>query len=113
MYGKLDFLNCAFGIVPKELDGYESTLDAPAFDINGINSNFLLNRIIQKSFYKKYGDIANGSRKAKRIHPDVFLNMEIKVPCIAEQKKIAEFLTLLDERILKQRELVENLKLYT
>ena len=22
MYGKLDFLNCAFGIVPPELDGY-------------------------------------------------------------------------------------------
>lgn len=41
MYGKLDFLNQAFGIVPKELDGFESTLDSPAFDIsNGMDSKF-------------------------------------------------------------------------
>ena len=40
---------------------------------------FLYNRIIQKSFYKKNGDIADGSRKAKRIHADVFLNMSIKI----------------------------------
>jgi len=31
IYSKLDFLNGAFGIVPVELDGYESTLDLPAF----------------------------------------------------------------------------------
>lgn len=43
IYSKLDFLNGAFGIVPTELDGYESTLDLPAFDISSeINSTFLL-----------------------------------------------------------------------
>lgn len=30
IYGKLDFLNCAFAIIPDELDGYESTLDLRA-----------------------------------------------------------------------------------
>ncbi len=33
IYSKLDFLNGAFGIIPDELDGFESTLDLPAFDI--------------------------------------------------------------------------------
>ncbi len=112
MYGKLDFLNCAFGIVPPELDGYESTLDAPAFDISNINSTFLLSRIIQRDFYKKNGDIANGSRKAKRIHPDTFLSMEITSPTLQEQEKIAEFIICLDKRIEKQRKLVEHLKSY-
>ena len=112
IYGKLDFLNCAFGIVPPELDGYESTLDAPAFDISNINSTFLLNRIIQRDFYKKNGDIANGSRKAKRIHPGTFLSMEITSPTLQEQEKIAEFIICLDERIEKQRQLVETLKSY-
>ena len=112
MYGKLDFLNCAFGIVPPELDGYESTLDAPAFDIRNINSTFLLNRIIQRDFYKKNGDIANGSRKAKRIHPDTFLSMEITSPTLQEQEKIADFIICLDKRIEKQRQLVEALKSY-
>lgn len=112
MYGKLDFLNCAFGIVPNELDGYESTIDAPAFDISGINSYFLYNRIIQKSFYKKNGDIADGSRKAKRIHADVFLNMSIKIPSLQEQERIANFLTKVDKIIEKQDEKVKNLENY-
>lgn len=112
MYGKLDFLNCAFGIVPPELDGYESTLDAPAFDINNINPCFLLNRIIQRNFYKKNGDIANGSRKAKRIHPDTFLSMEIATPSFQEQNKIAKFLAILEQRIEKQRSLIDTLKSY-
>ena len=112
MYGKLDFLNCAFGIVPNELDGYESTIDAPAFDISGINSYFLYNRIIQKSFYKKNGDIADGSRKAKRIHADVFLNMSIKIPSLQEQEWIANFLTKVDKIIEKQDEKVKNLEKY-
>lgn len=112
MYGKLDFLNCAFGIVPKELDGYESTVDLPAFDINNINSYFLYNRIIQKNFYKKYGDIADGSRKAKRIHADVFLDMSIRVPSLQEQEKIAGFLNKVDSLIEEQDGKVSDLELY-
>ena len=106
MYGKLDFLNCAFGIVPFELDGYESTLDSPAFDVHDISDKFLLSYITRKSFYKKNGDIANGSRKAKRIHPDVFGEMSIMVPSFPEQKKIAEFLSTIDTVVEKQKETV-------
>ena len=112
MYGKLDFLNCAFGIVPKYLDGYESTIDSPAFDVKNANANFLLNKITQKNFYKKYGDIADGSRKAKRVHSETFLNMDINIPSLKEQEKIASFLSLVDEKINLQDKKVENLKNY-
>ena len=112
IYGKLDFLNCAFGIIPKELDGYESTVDAPAFDIKDINSYFLLGKIIQKDFYKKNGEIADGSRKAKRIHANTFLNMTLKIPALQEQEKIANFLTKVDSLIEKQDEKVKNFELY-
>lgn len=104
MYGKLDFLHAAFGIVPETLDKFESTLDSPAFDLDGIDGRFLLNRVTQEDFFLKHGMIANGSRKAKRIHEDTFLAMPITVPSYEEQVNIGEFFTNLDDLItLHQR----------
>ena len=99
MYGKLDFLHAAFGIVPESLDEFESTLDSPAFDVNNIDGKFLLKTLIQEKFYIKKGMIANGSRKAKRIHTDTFLDMEINVPSINEQSRIGNYLYELDSLI--------------
>lgn len=99
MYGKLDFLHAAFGIVPDSLDGYESTLDSPAFDLSGIDGRFLLNTVVQENFYLKNGMIANGSRKAKRIHADTFLEMDILAPTIEEQEKIGDYFSQLDKQI--------------
>ena len=107
MYGKLDFLNQAFGILPNELDGYESTLDSPAFDFkDGINPNFFLEYVCRENFYKYQGNIANGSRKAKRIHADTFFDMPITIPNFEEQQKIGSFFKQLDDTIaLHQRKL--------
>lgn len=107
MYGKLDFLNQAFGLVPLELDGYESTLDSPAFDIGkNMNSIFLLEYVSLTRFYKYQGNLANGSRRAKRIHVDTFLEMPIPTPSFEEQKKIGSFFKQLDNTItLHQRKL--------
>ena len=113
MYGKLDFLHAAFGVVPDKLDCFESTLDSPAFDIEGLDSSFLLNLVTQEDFYLKNGNIANGSRKAKRIHEETFLNMEIRAPELVEQRRIGAFLDRLDSLItLHQRklELLRNIK---
>ncbi|UQT37983.1 restriction endonuclease subunit S [Bifidobacterium adolescentis] len=104
MYGKLDFLHAAFGVVPDKLDCFESTLDSPAFDIEGLDSSFLLNLVTQEDFYLKNGNIANGSRKAKRIHEETFLNMEIRAPELVEQRRIGAFFDRLDSLItLHQR----------
>ncbi|MGH2077687.1 restriction endonuclease subunit S [Aerococcus urinaeequi] len=107
IYGKLDFLNQAFGIIPDNLNGYESTLDSPAFDISkNLNKIFLLEYVSRESFYQYQGLIANGSRKAKRIHVDTFLNMPIKSPTNIEQEQIGNFIQLIDSTItLHQRKL--------
>lgn len=114
IYSKLDFLNCAFGIVPDELDGLETTVDLPCFDIeSGINKYFILAYIKQKRFYKKYGDMADGSRKAKRIHAETFLNFPVNLPCEKEQDKIADFLTAIDKKldaVNRQVELTQTFK---
>ncbi|MDA4923160.1 restriction endonuclease subunit S [Acinetobacter baumannii] len=112
IYGKLDFLNGAFGIIPDYLDGYESTIDAPAFDVNQeqCNSLFLFYRLLQKDFYKKNGDEADGSRKAKRINQKVFLAMSIDLPSLSEQTKIANFLSTIDQKIDKVSQQIEETK---
>ena len=104
MYGKLDFLHAAFGIVPDDLDNYESTLDSPAFDLHNIDGKFLLERVTQKDFYLRNGMTANGSRKAKRVHEDVFLNMDLVVTSYQEQEIIGKFFNKFDHLIsLHQR----------
>ena len=109
MYGKLDFLHAAFGIVPKSLDRFESTLDSPAFDLHEIDGAFLQNRVTQQNFYLKFGNIANGSRKAKRIHEVTFLDMPIVVSSYAEQKKIGAFLNKLDSLLTLHQRKYEKL----
>ena len=111
MYGKLDFLHAAFGIVPSQLNNYESTIDSPSFDVKSANSIFLLNLFLRKKFYLYYGERANGSRKAKRIHEKDFLVMPIKMPEINEQNKISNLIEIVNNRITLQQRKVKQLKL--
>ena len=112
IYGKLDFLNCAFGLIPEYLDGFESTIDAPAFDIDNkiVHPYFLINRFLQKDFYQKNGEEADGSRKAKRINQSVFLAMQIGLPSLEEQTKIANFLSAIDQKIEVMAQQIEQAK---
>ncbi len=111
IYSKLDFLNGAFGLIPSKLDGYESTADLPCFDVKKDNNSiFLLKYILRKEFYSKVGEIADGSRKAKRIHQKTFLLFPVSFPQEEEQKKIANCLSSLDEIINLETEKLETLK---
>jgi type I restriction enzyme S subunit len=111
IYSKLDFLNQAFGIIPDELDGYESTADLPCFDISAdLNPAFILECVKRKSFYLRVGEAADGSRIAKRIHPETFLASEIPLPSLPEQQKIADFLDSADALIAAQGRKVEELR---
>jgi type I restriction enzyme S subunit len=111
IYSKLDFLNQAFGIIPDKLDGYESTVDLPCFDVSAdLNSKFLLEYVKRKEFYLRVGGKADGSRIAKRIHPETFLASEIPLPLLPEQKKIADCLDSVDTLIAAQGLKVEALR---
>lgn len=111
IYSKLDFLNQAFGIIPDHLDGYESTVDLPCFDISeNINARFLLEYVQRPSFYKRYGEMADGGRKARRIQVDSFLGFPVYTPNLKEQKKIADCLHSLDDLIHAEGKKLEALK---
>ncbi|RMD64828.1 restriction endonuclease subunit S [Candidatus Parcubacteria bacterium] len=111
IYSKLDFLNGAFGLIPEELDGYESTVDLPSFDIGkGLVPRYFLEYVKRPQFYKRYGEQADGSRKAKRVQVGYFLSLPLPVPSPAEQQKIADCLSSLDELITLQAQKLDALK---
>ena len=111
IYSKLDFLNQAFGVIPSHLDGYESTVDLPCFDVSEeLDARFLLEYVQRKVFYKKHGEIADGGRKAKRIQVETFLMFPIYTPQLPEQQKIADCLSSLDELISAEDQKLDALK---
>lgn len=114
IYSKLDFLNQAFGVIPEELDGYESTVDLPCFNIaSGLDPIFLLEYVKREDFYKKNGEIADGGRKAKRIQTEVFLSFPIALPPQgAEQRRISDCLSSLDELIAAENQKLDALKVH-
>lgn len=110
IYSKLDFQNQAFGIIPNELDGYQSTLDLPTFDIQNIDPKFLLEYVMRREFYEYQGLIANGSRKAKRIHPEDFLDMPVRIPSFEEQQAIGSYFSNLDNLIAAHQGKISQLE---
>ena len=116
IYGKQNLFNGAFAIIPDKFDGFLSSADVPALDINEniVNAKYLFYFFSRESFYKKLEDIASGSG-SKRIHENTLLNLKIKIPSLAIQNKVASFLSKLDEKINLENELLaqyENQKKY-
>lgn len=106
IYSKLDFLNGAFGIIPSELDGYESTLDLPSFDVKpSADVRWLLAYLVRPEFYEKQVGAAAGGRIARRVSPHEFLKLRLKVPDVTEQRAIAAVLDSADTelRLLRQQ----------
>ena len=86
IYGKQNFHKGAFGIIPPELDGYETSADIPSFDVREdclpewifyffkINNNYI-----------ELEKIARGIG-SKRIHSDQLASIKIPLPKIDDQK---------------------------
>ncbi len=97
IYSKLDFLNGAFALVPESLQGYESSLDLPAFDISEqVNPKWLIEYLTRPTYYTAQLHLARGQRKARRIAPNDFLASPVKLPQRARQDEIAEVLAVAD-----------------
>ena len=71
-----------------------------------ISNNFIY-RILERTDWSKLN-----STTITRIYNDNLRNLNCYYPAIEEQNKITDFLSLIDKRIEKQRQLVENLKKY-
>ena len=108
IYGKQNIFRGAIGIVPNELDGYTSSQDIPAFDIDkNIHSDWLYWYVSRSSFYKKLEHFAAGSG-SRRLHPKELLRLYANVPSIDEQRRIANVLNAAQQEISLLKELVSQ-----
>jgi type I restriction enzyme S subunit len=100
IYGKQNLFNGAFGIISDEFDGFLTSGDVPALNIDysKLNPMFLVSFLGRGIFYKKLEEIASGSG-SKRIHENIFFTVEIPIPCLPEQTRIANFLYAIDDKI--------------
>ena len=73
------------------------------------NSNFLHHVIANDRFIKFAMSGAKGV-KMPRGDKEQMITYKVGLPCIEEQKKIAVFLSLIDERIATQNKIIEDLK---
>ena len=113
IYGKQNLFNGAFGIIQDDYDGYLSSGDVPALDVDSdkLNAIFLFSYFSRETFYKKLEEIASGSG-SKRIHEETLFKIEINLPCLAEQTKITHFLSAIDEKIEKCRKKIADTEGY-
>ena len=100
------------GLEYSELEGIVS----PAYTI--LNNKQNISYDFFKYYFKTYNFIKSlniaveGIRDGKQISYNSFKDIKIAFPSLPEQEKIASFLTLIDKKIEKQKELVELLKKY-
>lgn len=109
IYGKQNLYKGAFGIVPKELDGFLSSSDIPSFDFinNDLNPYWLYYFMSRKNYYTRLEKYSTGTG-SKRISPEEFLNIKIQVPSIEEQKKQVKILN----KLIKKQNLLKYKKNY-
>ena len=97
IFGKQNFHKGAFGIVPEELDGFESSSDLPAFDIDkSCLPEFLFYFFKQGNYYLELSKIAYGVA-TQRINMKEFYELEIPLPNIEIQKQIINQFKILEK----------------
>lgn len=110
IYGKQNFHKGAFGIIPPDLDYFESSGDIPALSFcDNVNKSFILHLMSRPSYYEGLEIYATGTG-SKRIHEDTFLELEVELPSLAEQEAIAEVLETSERSIQLAEDQLASLK---
>jgi len=89
VYSRLGASSGSFGLISKEFNNYFVSNEFPAFsiDTNRVIPEYLNLVLTSKHFYEKIAVFNTGSA-LKRFHEDKFLNLEIPIPSLINQRKI-------------------------
>lgn len=110
IYGKQNIHKGAFGIIPEDLDAYETSQDLPAFDFTGAcDPIWFYHYMTQEHFFASLEDKMSGTG-SKRLNPKTFFKIKIASPSIEEQQKIAAVISTADQEISTLQQKLEALK---
>ena len=109
--GKQNYFHGSVALVTKKYAGCICSNAIMSFSVHNANVIFILAYISQPDFMKQYEMLANGTGQKELSEKD-FLNFDIFLPPIEEQKAIADILSAADEEIeLLKRELEQEKRL--
>ncbi len=99
IYGKQNLHKGALGLIPEELDGFQTSTDIPAFDFRDeVNPLWFYYYFARENYYTDLEKISTGTG-SKRIQPKNLYKLPIKVPSLAEQEAISRLLSTFDKEI--------------
>ena len=110
IYGKQNFFNGSMGLIPTNLDGKGSSGDVPSFNVSNIEKNYLYTYVSRESYWRSKEAAASGTG-SKRIHEKTFLDFDIDVPSVDEQKLISNTFDLIDRFITLHQRKLEHLRI--
>ena len=110
IYGKQNFFNGSMGLIPTNLDGKGSSGDVPSFNVSNIEENYLYIYVSRESYWRSKEAAASGTG-SKRIHEKTFLDFNIDVPSMVEQKLISNTFDLIDRFITLHQRKLEHLQI--
>jgi len=89
---RIDARNGAFGIIPEELEGAIVTNDFLAFDINEdeVEREFFNVFLQSPVFLEACIKASRGNTNRKRVDEDFFLNYQVNLPPLPEQRDLIE-----------------------
>lgn len=109
-------MNLTLGAVAK-YNGKQSIAVSGYYNVfrtkEGFDSRFIENMLKTGKMLLQYKAIATGSLIEKqRVHFSQFIKIKRPIPNYLEQKKIGDFFSLLDRKIEKQQEKIDQLELF-
>jgi type I restriction enzyme S subunit len=115
IYGKQNFHKGAFGVIPEELDGFETSADIPSFDVReDCLPEWIYYFFKAGNRYLELTEFARGVG-SQRIHPKQLQDLEIPLPPIDVQRKIIAELEIIEKdeistELTHQLDLVNQLR---
>src|SRR5690554_2033430 len=109
-YNKMWVKKGAFAVVDKHLNNLYATSEYPTFEPNPdrLNSKYFRYVMSTPRFVDDASAYCNGTTSRARLHPNDFLKLEVALPPLPEQKKIAAILSSVDEAIEATEAVIEQ-----